>query len=180
MSTYTLPLRNKLLNFIDTLTVSLANEVSLRLMIPTNIVNRTEMICEYISDEIGMHFRVEDFIMVIYLDFIKNSIKKYDPMRIYHEISESYGYNDKIKIVCGNETYEYDKLACGRTDIVITMDKKEARKGQLLLKEIGELYGRKISLDLMISTLWINFIERYKRGDTEKSLKSILKILKSC
>lgn len=179
MNTYVLPRKgNGILNALGTFIQSFSENITMRLVIPTNVFNRTQLICEYIEGEVEINFGIEDFLMVVYMDYIKSSVRKYDPIKIYKELNSCYGYTDKIKISSGSYVQEYDRLNCRKTEITISMTKKDARKGQLLLNEMKELYGLNMSFDKMLIALWINFIEKYKRGDSSKCLKAILKILK--
>lgn len=171
--------RKGLADIIDSFINLLSKSVTLNVIVPTNILIRTKLICDYISEEVEVEFSIENFLMIVYLDFIRESIRKYDPLKIYRQLNESFGYNDTIKLTFGDEVYEYNKRECSRTELIIEMDKKDALKGQQLLSELDDLYGRtNITLEKMISTLWINFIENYKRGEHDKALKTIIKMLK--
>lgn len=65
------------------------------------------------------------------------------------------------------------------TEVIITIDKKEALKEEMILAEIDELHGQAISLEKMLSNLWIHFIEEYKRGDNVKAFNNaIVRMLK--
>jgi hypothetical protein len=163
---------------IENLLLSFSKTVSLRLQVPTNIYLRTELLCEYIEEKVGVDFEINHFLMALYLDFLQKSISKYNPMKIYRKINQSHGYGDVLEIHANDKVYKYKKRKENTTELFITIDKKDALKGEMLLAEIDELYGQAISLETMLSNLWINFIEEYKRGDNVKAFNEIVRMLK--
>lgn len=163
---------------IEHLLLSFSRTVSLRLHVPTNVYLRTELLCEYIEETVDIEFGVNHFLTVLYLDFLQKSISKYNPLKIYQTINQSYGYEDVLEIHDNQKVYKYKKTKAHMTEVIITIDKKEALKGEMILAEIDELYGQAISLEKMLSNLWIHFIEEYKRGDNVKAFNAIVRMLK--
>ena len=157
-----------------------SKEEIIKINIPQNILFRTQLICTYISEESDYPFELENFIMFLYLDFIKNSITRYNPKKTYINLTKEYYKRDLITISDGSETYIVDTTRTEFFEITIGMDKKDVAKGQLILDELYSLYGRKIEFDKLIESLWIGFIEEYKLGENKKAYKTILKMLKSC
>lgn len=171
--------RRGLIGAINSFISSFSKSATLRVNIPNMVYIRTKLLCEYISEQVGVEFGIENFLMILYIDFTNEAIKKYDPKRIYGIISNSYGYEDTIKIAYSNsEVYEYRRRDEKQVSLILSMDKRDVMKGELLLTEIYELYGHKISFEKMLSNLWINFIEEYKRGNNQKALNAIIKMLK--
>ena len=155
----------------------ISNEVDIEIKISTNIVLRTQLICEYISEEIELEFNTYDFLMLLYTDFIRETTKKYDPLKVYKELNRNY--NDTLKICYGNQCYKVERSNEGKKLVIITMDKSIVMKGQLILDELNELYGFQSDINNMIHKIWVNFIEKYKRGDNNAVLKNIIKMLKA-
>lgn len=163
-------------SFID----CLSKEMVITLVVPTNIVKRTQLICNYISEELHSEFDIYDLLMLLYENFIRNSIKKYEPMKIFRELNRTYSYDDVIKISYSDkEVYSFNRVECDKKQVVITMSKEVASKGQLLLDELYDLYGHNLNVDKMIYRIWINFIEDYKRGEENQVLRDIIKMLKN-
>lgn len=157
---------------------SSSKTVSLRIQIPTTIYIRTKLLCEFIENEVESSFRIQDFLLVLYENFIEKSIKKYNPLFVYQEINKIYS-QDHVLTIKHNETMiQRKRRESGQTIIYCTMAKKEALKGEMLLAEIDEIYGYHAQLEDMLATLWLNFIEEYKRGDNNKALEAIIKMLK--
>lgn len=150
------------------------------LCIPNNILHRTELICEYIKTEKGYDFEVEGFLMLLYLDFIKNCIKSYNPRKVFKQLTEEYYQDQYLTAVnCGvSEIIPIVKYS--KTNLVISMAEEDVRKGQLILDELYDLYGYRISFSKLLENLWIGFIEDYKTGENKRAYYSIVKILKEC
>lgn len=159
---------------------SLSSEITITLIVPTNIVKRTQLICNYISEELDIEFCIYDFIMLLYENFIKNSIKKYEPIKMIKKLNKSYSYDEIIKISYSDkEVYSFNRNKCDKKQVIIKMPKETAYNGQLLLDELYDLYRHNLNIEKMIYKIWIDFIEDYKRGEENKVLKDIIKMLKN-
>lgn len=152
------------------------DDIELELIVPANVIYRTQMICDYISKQLGIKFEIYDFIMSIYMEFIDNSIKKYEPLNFLKVLSRSY--SNVVKISCEHEEFEYEKGNENKKLVIITITKDDSKRGQVLLYELEELYGTKISLDKMFNSIWINFIEEYKHGKSNEAINNLMKTLK--
>lgn len=172
-------INNQLIKNINSLINSFSDYVSLELIVPSNIVYRTEMICDYISKQTNSDFGIYDLINLLYITLIDNSTKKYEPYKILKNLNKTYDYDDIIKISDGTNICDCIKKDCKRNRVIIKMNKTDASKGQLLLDELEDLYGHGLNLDKMVYKIWINFIEEYKTGENSKILSSIITMLKS-
>ena len=72
-----IPFLIKIKSFFEN--VSESNEVIFDVNIPKNILFRTELICEYVQEEHEYTFNLNNFLILLYLDFVKTSIKTYNP-----------------------------------------------------------------------------------------------------
>lgn len=165
-------------DFIDSFLSTFSATEQLRLTTPSNVYYRSQLLCEYISEKVGVPFDSSELIMLLYLDFLETSIQKYNPDKIYEAMTRSHGYDDTIVIHEVDRVYEFKKRQTKRTNIFLTMDKKDAKKGQLLLDEMEDLYGQAPTLEKLVSTLLINFIEDYKTGHNQKALNEIVRTLR--
>ncbi|WCK56954.1 hypothetical protein PP175_27575 (plasmid) [Aneurinibacillus sp. Ricciae_BoGa-3] len=174
--------KNGLLSFISHF-IGIEEEVSptLYVQVPTTVGLRTEMLCEYFNrkyeppEQIG----IQEFIMLLYFNFLDSSIEKYDPMKIYRTLHKSYLNEEPLEIVNNGKVTHYQPKGYNKTRYEIDMDKSSIRKGEILLMELDELYGHSLTVEKMLASIWINFIEAYKRGDDKKFSDSILKLLKT-
>lgn len=167
-----------ILEQVDSFFEAFRRTVTLELEVPTSVYARTKLLCEYISDKVGVRYHLPELLMTVYLEFVQNSIEGYNPTKIYEEITRSYGYGERLVIHAEDRVFEYEKKVGTKTILTITMDKKDAKKGGLILEEMDELFGNVPSLEGLLSTLWVNFIEEYKRGNNQKALNAIVRSLK--
>lgn len=146
--------------------------------LPTNVLTRTELICKYIKSEKGYDFEIENFLMLLYLDFIKSSIKSYNPKKIYDELTTKYYEKRTMLLNIGDESFEVETSNITLTTLEISIGKEDYEKGQLILDELYDLYKIRISFNRLLESLWIGFIESYKRGENKKAYGQIVKLLK--
>lgn len=169
----------KIKNIIDSFFLTDCNSL-FTLQIPNSTLYRTELICRYISDETEDSFELENFLMLLYMDFIKNSIKNYNPEKVFQKLRKIYYDSDTLIISNGTESYSFDRTNINLCNITISMSKKDIEKGQLILDEIYELYRYRFSFPKLLESLWLNFIDDYKTGDNKKAYQSIIDLLKEC
>lgn len=166
-----------LVNIFNSFLFSLKKSVNLEINIPATVYLRTKHICAYIEDTVGLKIGVENILMALYLEFIDKSLIEYDIMSVY-KIINTPNSTDKIKISNGSEVWECDKYENKKCKVTIEIEKKTLLRGELLLAEIHELYGRYFSIEKVIATIWINFINNFLKGNMQDVLDSLIDILK--
>lgn len=166
-------------NFINRL-FAVDSDPEFELNIPTNIIHRTELICEYIKTEKGYDFEMEEFLMLLYIDFIKNCVKNYNPQRVFKDLSKDYYDDHYITAIEDGIAYNIPMKKYSKAKLVISMAEEDTKKGQLILDELYDLYGYRISFSKLLENLWIGFIEDYKTGENKRAYHSIVKLLKEC
>lgn len=146
--------------------------------IPKDIIYRTRLLCEYISDELEEEFEIENFLMILYIDFIETSIKKYDIKDIYKKLKDTeYRDNSIIKLSNGTDTVYIDRNKDNVQSLKINIQNKSSTKGELILNEIYQVYGCKYTFPQLLECIWINFIESYKEGKTKATFGVILELI---
>lgn len=155
-------------------------EITYDVSIPTNVFHRTELICRYIRKEKGYDFHVENLLMLLYLDFIKQSIKSYNPKKVYKLLTTDYYERRSMVLTFGDEVYEIEKYETDYLTLEITIAKEDAEEGQLILDELYDLFKVRVSFNRLLESLWIGFIESYKRGENSRAYSSIVNLLKEC
>lgn len=181
LSTLSIAIGRKKNEFVKNLTSYIASfkkTESLEIVVPKNIYVRTKLICDYIEETLDVSFQIANFLMLLYVEFLQTALKTYNPSTIHNAITRKHGYNEKLLIHDNEKVYACNKQEKKQTILTIVIDKKEAEKGRLLLEEIDDLYGQAPSLEKMIGTLWINYIEDYKEGNPHNSIQSIITLLK--
>lgn len=148
--------------------------------IPKNVLIRTKLLCRYIEEEQDVEFDLNNFLMLIYLDFVKTSIKTYDPEKIFKMLTKDYLSNNKILLSNGTDSCYIEKNKTEFSNITITIEKKDYEYGQMILDEIYDLYKYRISYSHLLESLWMDFMECYKNGTKKRAFKTIIKLLKDC
>lgn len=172
------------------------------LIMPGDIVDRTRLLCMYVEEETGVSFSESEVVYLLYADFLNYYVKNPCQNRILKEVGRKVNsYKEKkksdkdedeyIKIVCDGVEYlekpidvdrnkekSNDNINKNKT-VCIKMDKREAQKGKIVLDEIYITMGVRISMQELLASLWINFIEDYRNGKNKRAYKSIIKVLKN-
>lgn len=146
-------------------------------MLPKNILHRTQLLCEYVSSEKGYDFSLENFLMLLYYDFMRESISQSSPEKIYKYIKRNTFEQEFITIAYGDYRETFLRNDIDSVSITIEMGDDDMKKGELILTELNDVFGCNISIGELISSIWINFIEDYRNGTTKKAYKTIVKIL---
>lgn len=164
----------RMYNFIE----NLSSTREVELAIPSDIFYRTELMCECVSDELEIDFQIQHFIYALYENFIHDAITKYNPKKILQALKDFPYYGETLNIVINGEKTIFEKNQHKIVNITITMKKCDIKKGELILSEIEELYGYNASFEKLMSAIWIDYIEDYKKGNNKKAYTSIVKLLK--
>lgn len=169
-------IKNMFTDTIKSLIASHSLTESLEIVIPKNVYLRTQLICAYIEEVTGQPFDENMLLTLLYDDFLNNSIEKYDPSGIRQEIDHSK-YDDKLLIHSNDRVYEYGKPKGRQIVFTVSFYKNQVEKGELLLDELEDIYGKSPTLELMVATIWINFIEDYKVNGGKIVLQKIKELL---
>lgn len=169
-------LKNIFTDTISSLFTSYSKMESLEIVVPKNIYLRTQLICAYIQDFTGQTFDENMFLTLLYDDFLRNSIERYNPNTIRHEI-DRYRHDEKLLIHSNDRIYAYGKSKGKHIVFTIAFYKSQIEKGELLLDELEEIYGESPTLEQMIATIWVNFIEDYKTTGSKVALQRIEALL---
>lgn len=184
-------------SFLNRILDSLSCTEEYELTLPAGIVERAELMCLYVTEEVGEKFGLSEFLFLLYKDFIYYAVKNPVPKRILQEASRKTISNkvkpkkkddEYIKIVCDGVEYlerpiDYkekskDNSFENKKIVNIKMDKLEAKKGEIILEELYTTMGVRITMEELLGSLWINFIEDYRNGVNKRAYKSIVTILK--
>lgn len=172
-----IPFISKIKSFFEN--INEQNEVIFDIDIPKNILFRTQLICKYVEEEHECTFNLNNFLMLLYLDFIKSSIKTYNPEKVFRLVTKDFFEKDLL-LSNGTENYNIKRNNYEFSNITISIDRKDYLKGQLILDELYDIYKYKVSFSHLIESLWLDFIESYKTGSKKRAYYSIVKLLKDC
>lgn len=169
-------IRNMFTNTIKNLIYVDVSTESLEVVVPKNVFLRTQLLCGYVEDVTGQSFDENTLLTLLYDDFLNNSIERYDLSAVRQEIDQTK-YDEKLLIHSNDTIYEYGKRRGARMVVTISFDKNQVEKGELLLDELVEIYGKSPTLEMMVSAIWINFIEDYKINGGQQTLRKIKALL---
>ncbi|WP_456364128.1 hypothetical protein [Priestia aryabhattai] len=156
-------------------------EVEIPVKIPYHSFLRTKLLCEFIESSYETPVDVSDFVNVLYLDFIHRHMKRYNPKKMYEEITkytepvENLEINDPMN----NKIYLVKKKPYSTLTYAFYSDKDSIRRGEMFLAEIDELTGNYFTVEDLVSRLWFNFMRAYSEGHNEKAVDKIIKMLKT-
>lgn len=143
------------------------------ILIPSSVLYRTQLICEYISSEQHMNFGLTEFVESIYYDFIRDSIQNYDPKKTVKMLITEYFDSDEIILSNGTDNYTVKRSNEKIYKVQVGFPVEEIRKCELILKEIYEIYRYRFSSDKLIEQLWFKYIYRYMDGENKKAVKEL-------
>lgn len=148
--------------------------------IPADVLYRSKLICEYIEEEINEDFSLDNLLMILYLNFIKECVKNYNPKLIFNLLNKQYYDTRNIVISNGKDNISIDRTPIRLSVLKLSISTKDFKKGKLILDEIYELYKSHYSFSKLIECLWMDFIYSYKTGQNKKAYHSIVNMLKLC
>lgn len=151
--------------------------VNLAFLVPNETVIRSNLICSYITQEIGYPFTLEDFILLLYDCFLYEYTKVYNPKGTIDILN--YSFYDYIYIKNGEGIQKVDRSGIDTKLIEMVMIEEDALKGHVVLEELKELYGKNYTLGNLVLKVWVNFIERFKKDDNNEMLDIIVDMLKN-
>ena len=169
------------LSIFDRIKDTITNTQTFEIRIKDDILYRTELMCMAISEQLKKEFDPSDLVTILYMDFVKYAIKNYNPERVLKEATIKNYQNEMdnyIKLITDGKEYVYKKNNRSYTTVLYRLNKREVKKGELILNELNDLYKVKIPFEVLISNLWTNFIEDYKLGKNKRAYTSIVKLLK--
>lgn len=143
--------------------------------IPQNVVDRSKLLCSYISETLYSEFNIdvdinlEILITLLFHDYVTNSIEHYNIKKAFKELSKDYLNHDTLTISNGTEYYIYE--TSNICSLEIQFPSSEVNKGMLILNEIYDTYKYRISFSKMLENIWIGFIEDYKNNIAQKNTK---------
>lgn len=176
--------KNKIESFMSKIRTTIDYEI----LVPNDILSRTELMCMFVQEEIKEYFGIDEFLMLLYQGFINYAVKNPNPDRICREATRKKVKrvrergDEVIKIVINEKEYIEKKEGSLYVNedvfVNIRMPKYEAKKGQLILSELYSIKGIYVGMEELLANLWINFIEDYKDGTNKRAYRSLVKILK--
>jgi len=158
------------------------SSVLLNINIPLNLYLRVEIFCEDIQDLSEIAFNQNDLMNLLYEDFLLFAKKNPNPKAVFKLLTSLDHVGGKecslepqgesiFKLVHIEQRQSMQKLQ-------IKMKRKLALRGEVLLADIEEVQPEHgYTLERVLELLYIDFIDKFRKGDNETAINNILSLL---
>lgn len=170
---------SRFFNWVD----RLSSTVVLKIEVPSIVYLKTQDVCETMNKrykDYNVNYYAQHVVENLYNHFIMKAYNNKHGMKHAYEVLSRYSYNSPLVIVnhMTNEKHSFHHPVKNKMhDIRLQLNKQDARKGELLLYELDELYGHQYNLEHLISSVWIDFIQDRRKSSDKKIINEILDIL---
>lgn len=164
--------------------VNKSSIILLSIQVPLNLYLRAEVFCEDVQDLSEMDFVQNDLMNLLYNDFLLYVKKHPDPQSILGMLTslEKQGNRNAnlerqtesvFKMVQKNIHQEMQPLH-------LRMRRKFALRGEILLADLEEIQPKHgYTLERVFELLYIDFIDKLRKGDNVDAMNTILRILEN-
>ena len=158
--------------------------ILLSIHVPLNSYLRAEIFCEDIQDLSEMPFSQNDLMKLLYEDFLYFAKKNPDPKKMFKMLTTLEGESGKdailekqtdsiFKLIHKDQHQELETLD-------IRMRRKYALRGEVLLADLEEDHpNHGFTIERVIELLYMDFIDKLRKGDNTEAMNTILRILDS-
>lgn len=174
----TVAIMSRLIN--NNVTIDCSNIININ--IPNNILYRTQLICSSISNKNNIDFNLSNFITILFDSFIDKCIKQYNPDTILKMLifNKNFNNNNNLVIKYNDISYNINNNNHNNNYIMnIELSDDINSESILILDEIYDLYGYKFTVSNLIESIWISYIEDYKKGINKRMYYKLNKLVNS-
>lgn len=174
----TVTIMSRLIN--NNVTIDCSNIININ--IPNNILYRTQLICSSISNKNNIDFNLNNFITILFDSFIDKCIKQYNPNTILKMLifNKNFNNNNNLVIKYNDISYNINNNNHNNNYIMnIELSDDINSESILILDEIYDLYGYKFTVSNLIESIWISYIEDYKKGINKRMYYKLNKLVNS-
>jgi len=162
--------------------VNKTSSVLFTIEIPLNLFLRAEVFCEDIQDLADMPFVQNDLINLLYNDFLTYAKKNPDQhalFRLLTSLDQQAGKDARLEKQGGSVFKLIHKDVHQEMKILqLRMRRKFALRGEVLLADMEEFQpGHGYTLERVFELLYIDFIDKFRKGDNSAAIKIILALL---
>lgn len=158
--------------------------ILLSIKVPLNLYLRAEVFCEDIQDLSEMDFIQNDLMKLLYNDFLHFAKKNPDPRAIFKlltSLERQAGKDSSLE----KKTDSVFKLVQKEIHqemqpLHLRMRRKAALRGEILLADMEEVQQHHgYTLERVFELLYIDFIDKFRKGNNVEAMNTILRILDS-
>lgn len=162
--------------------VNKTSTVLLTIEVPLNLYLRAEVFCEDIQELAEMPFVQNDLINLLYNDFLTYAKKNPDPralFRLLTSLDQQAGKDARLEKQVGSVfKLTHKDVHQEMKTLQLRMRRKFALRGEVLLADMEEVQPEHgYTLERVFELLYIDFIDKFRKGDNAAAIKNILALL---
>ncbi|MFP7487283.1 hypothetical protein SFC65_24320 [Priestia filamentosa] len=153
-------------------------KAKITVVIPNNTFQHTIKLCKAIRAEADLYIEPTTVINALYLDFTHRYLFTHKVKDLYKELTQyDYMFGDLvISDPINNKIYTYPKEGVNKAIIECTLDKGKIETGELFLSELYEITGRHLTVEDLLTRIWVNFIKD-NEGHNIKAIRKLIKMM---
>jgi hypothetical protein len=154
--------------------IFVAANVHLKLLVPSDIFFRSQVLCEDVCDLTEERFKLDHLVEMLWSDFLNNVRKKQDIKNTYKLLLEYDQGTPNVRLkrydVKGIEEVPLYPVRKKNDDQIerfyCKMKRKLALRGEVMLSDISKVYPQHpFTLERVLEILLIDFMIKYERGE---------------
>lgn len=160
-----------------------SSTISLKIEVPLSLYLRAEVLCEDIMELSDLPFCQKDLMNLLYNDFLLHAKKKPEPMAIFNllnQLEKEIGRASTLQQQAGTNTFNriQRKKPEQMKFLNCSMRRKFVLRGEVMLADMEEVQeGHGFTLERVLELLYMDFIEKFKRGGTKDTIENILYLI---
>jgi hypothetical protein len=162
--------------------VNKTSSVLLMIDVPKNLFLRAEVFCEDIQDLSEMPFSQNDLINLLYNDFLTYAKKNPNPRALFRMLTslDQQAGKDTHLAKQGESVFKliHKDVRQEMKTLQLRMRRKFALRGEVLLADMEEVQPQHgYTLERVFELLYVDFIDKFRKGDNAAAIKNILSLL---
>lgn len=159
-----------------------SSTVLLSIDVPLPLYLRAEVFCEDIQDLSNMPFVQNDLMNLLYNDFLLFAKKNPNPMALFRMLTSlevQAGKDAKLERK-GTTVFKliHTEKQQDMKTLNLRMRRKFALRGEVMLADMEEVEpNHGYTLEKVFELLYIDFIEKFRKGDHTNAIENILRLL---
>lgn len=160
-----------------------SSTISLKIEVPLSLYLRAEVLCEDIMELSDLPFCQKDLMNLLYNDFLLFAKKKPEPMAIFtllNKLEKEIGRASTLQLQADTNTFKriQRKNPVQMKFLNCSMRRKFVLRGEVMLADMEEVQeGHGFTIERVLELLYMDFIEKFRRGGTKDSIENILYLL---
>ena len=145
------------------------------LKVPNYLYFRAKVLCEDVYDLSGYDIKVEELVYLLYRGFLQ-TVKEYDdPLSIYQLVFVRVSGN--VTVQKKGRFFLLEEKDDSVQYLNISLKKKYVMRGEVLLRDLELIIpDHGLTVELILETLFIDFMKEYQKGNTRKTIANLIEI----